>query len=147
MLGLLTGWALAAAGPAVPQSTAPPQHRLLAASHGVIVQANLFSSCRTVVDPRGAGMGVCSDGFPTATATRLPVHGGGTVLVGTGVPVSAITAQYANANDAIPPRALQVNPLNASGRQFAVVLPAGPPLPLLFVSIQYRDVAVSACTR
>ncbi len=147
MVGLLTVWALAAAGPAASQTAAPPQHRLLAASHGVIVQANVFSSCRTVVDPRGAGMGICSDGFPTATATRLPVHGGGTVLVGTGVPVTAIAAQYASVNDAIPPRPLQVNPLNASGRQFAVVLPGGPPLPLLFVFIQYRDVAGSAGTR
>lgn len=146
VVGLLTGWALVAASPAASQTGAPAQHRLLAASHGASVQANLFSSCRTVVDPQGAGMGSCGDGFPTATVTRLPVHGGGTVLVGTGVPVYAITAQYASA-DGRSTRALRVNPLSTSGRHFAVVLPGGPPSRLLLVSIQYRDVAGSAGAR
>ena len=146
VVGLLTAWALVAASPAAAQTGTPAQHRLLTSSHGAIVQANLFSSCRTVVDPRGTGMGICSDGFPTATATRLPVHGGGTVLVATGAPAYAITARYASANG-MTTRALQVNPLSTSGRQFAVVLPGGPPQPLLLVSIHYPDVTGTGDSR
>ena len=146
VVGLVTAWALVAASPAAAQTGTPAQHRLVAASHGAIVQANLFSFCRTVVDPQGAGTGVCGDGFATATATRLPVHGGGTVLVGTGVPVYAIAAHYANAGGG-PTRALRVNRLGATGRQFAVVLPGGPPSPLLFVLIRYRDVPGTAGAR
>ena len=146
VVGLITAWALVAASPAAPQTGSPAQHRLLVASHGALVQAHLFSFCRTVVNPPGAGMGVCSDGLPTATATRLPVHGRGTVRVGTAVRVYAISAQYASANG-ITTRALQVSRLGTSGRQFAVALPGGPPPALLLVSIQYRDVPGAAGAR
>ncbi len=69
--------ALAIATPATAATS--PAHQLSATSHGTTVQALLFTTCHTVADPAGPTMVSCSDGFPSATATKLPVEPGGSV--------------------------------------------------------------------
>lgn len=133
--------ALSCVSPAAAQSDADaPQHQLFAASHGVTVKANLFSYCRSITAPAGASPGVCSDGPATATATRLPVHRNGSVIIATAVPVTSIMARYADAYS-VSPAVLPVAALDASMRRFAVTLPASAPFTLLLVDIRYSDLA------
>lgn len=140
LLGIVTACALGAAGPAAGQAgTVLPQHRLVAASHGVSVQANLFTYCRLIDSPL-EDRGICVDGRPGATATSVPVHGGGDVTIVTGVPVYEIAAAFANLDGSGGSR-LPVRALDTSGRNFAVVLPPGAPFPLLLVSTRYRNVS------
>ncbi|MCA1698784.1 MAG: hypothetical protein LC790_07765 [Actinobacteria bacterium] len=110
------------------------------------VDANLFTFCRSITDPHGAGVSLCGDGVPTATAVRLPVEAGGTVALTTGVFVSAIGARYAAAGGSSTTD-LAIAPLDTSGRRFAVALPAGAPPALMLVSIEYRDVAAAGGAR
>ena len=146
-LGALALGMLMTVSPAAAQSDADaPQHQLLAASHGVIVQANLFSYCRMITPPVGLGTGACSDGPATATAPRLPVHRGGSVTIATAVPTTLVTARYVDANS-LSQVDLSVSPLDASMRRFAIALPASPPFTLLIVDIRYNDLAGADGTR
>ena len=132
---------LTCASPAAAQSDADaPQHQLVGVSHGVTVKANLFSYCRSVTPPAGVGTGACSDGPATATATRLPVHRNGSVIIATGVPVTEVVARYADSYS-VETVVLPVTALDTSRRRFAVTLPASPPLTLLLVDIRYSDIA------
>ena len=54
-----------------------PQHDLVASSHGREVQASLGSHCT----PTGDGM-LCADhAYPLPAEKRLPVHGGGRIVL------------------------------------------------------------------
>ena len=63
---------------ATAQSAGPhPQHDLVASSHGREVQATLGSHCTA----RDDGM-LCADhSYPLPTEKRLPVHGGGRIVL------------------------------------------------------------------
>lgn len=142
LLALMLAMLLAATPAAAQTEAAPPQHRLVATGHGVAVKANLYTYCRTVSDAQGMGTGLCADGIPGPTATRVPVHRGGSVTITTGAPVTFITASYANANASVSRTAvLRVQRLDESHRFFAVSLPASRPLAMLLVSIAYSDLA------
>jgi hypothetical protein len=66
--------ALAAAAPAAERHR---QHDVVASSHSRSVQATLGSHCT----PTGDGM-VCADhSYPLRTKVRLPVHGGGRIVL------------------------------------------------------------------
>ena len=133
---------LLTAAPAAAQSAAQaPQHRLVAAGHGVKVTANLFTYCRTVTDAQGVGTGMCADGAPFPTARRLPVHRSGSVTITTGAPVSSVVASYAATSRSASRVVLRVERLDESSRRFDVALPASRPLAMLLVSIRYRDLA------
>ena len=135
---LAIGAALAGVAPAA--TGTPPVHKLSATSHGVTVQARVFTFCRTLTDPGGMGTGLCSDGFPSATYKRLPVHPGGSVLIAVGAPVTSLSARYATADGAGAARALKVTRLGTGRRRFKISLPASRPGALLIVSTNYRDV-------
>jgi hypothetical protein len=133
---------LISAAPAAAQTAAQaPQHRLVAAGHGVRVTANLFTYCRTVTDAQGVGTGMCADGVPTPTTRRLPAHRGGNVMLTTGAAVSSVEARYAGANGSASRTGLRIERLDESNRRFNVALPASRPLAILLVSIRYRDLA------
>jgi len=129
--------ALATAAPA-PAATSPA-HRLTATSHGTTVQALLFTSCHTVADPGGPAVGTCSDGIPTATATKLPVDPGGSVTIAIAAPVTEISARYAGTNGAPSGSELKLTALDASRQRFSLSVPAGAPAALLLVSTRYSD--------
>ena len=132
-LGALSGVAAPAAG----QSTAgAPGLRLSASSHGVSVKAKLFTYCNTVRAPDGVGSGVCADGIPGPTATRVPVHRRSSVRIATNARVRSVSARYAGAAAA---GALRVRALDPSGRRFSVSLPGSRPASLLLVSLAYSD--------
>ena len=54
-----------------------PQHDLVATSHGKEVQASLGSHCT----PANGAMACADKAYPLRTPKRLPVHGGGRVLL------------------------------------------------------------------
>lgn len=137
---LLTGLAVAlgaGAAPAAPGAPAP--HRLSVTSHGVTVPARLFTFCRTLTEHGVTGTSLCSDGVPSATSRRLPVHPGGRVVVAVGAPVTSISARYAD-GPAAAVGALKVRPIGASRRRFGISLPAARPGALLLISTTYRNV-------
>ena len=134
--------ALAAASGAAAQSDADaPQHQLTVFSHGVSAKAGLFTYCRSVTPAQGVPTGICGDGVPGATATRVPVHRGGAVIVTIGAAVTYLVARYAAADGSGAGPALPVDALDATRRRFAVDLPDARPSDLLLVSIAYRDLA------
>lgn len=136
---LLTGLAVAlgaGAAPAAPGTPAP--HRLSVTSHGVTVPARLFTFCRTLTKPGATGTSLCSDGFPSATSKRLPVHPGGSAVVAAGAPVTSISARYADGAAAVG--ALKVRPIGTGRRRFRISLPAARPGALLLISTNYRNV-------
>ena len=139
IIGLLVG--LGPVGSAAAQAPPgdPPQHRLLVSSHGVTAAAKLFAFCRGIVQPDGRGMGICGDGVPTPTRS-VPAHGGGPLLLVTGVRVNEITARVGRL-DGSADAPLRIAAADASGRRFIAVLPPGPPLPLLSIMIRYSNVA------
>jgi hypothetical protein len=130
---------LAGAAPAGAEKTSPTR-RLSATSHGMTVQARLFTFCQTLTDPGGVGTGLCSDGIPSSTPKRLLVHAGGSVLIAVGAPVTSLSARYAGADGASAGRPLKVARLGTGRRRFKVSLPASRPAALLIVSTTYRNV-------
>ena len=105
---------LAAASGAAAQTDADaPQHQLTVFSHGVNAKAGLFTYCRSVTPAQGVPTGVCGDGVPGATATRVPVHRGGAVIITIGAAVTSLVARYAAAGGTAPGPAL---PVDASTR-------------------------------
>ncbi len=137
-LTILVSCALVTASPASAQlGESPPQHRLSATGHSVTVSASPFTFCRTVFDAAGA-LGVCSDGFPGPTATRVPVHPGDSVVIAVGAPTTTFTADSAAEGSAVF-TSLAVMPLDESRQRFAVVLPASRPPELLLVSTRYSE--------
>ena len=129
------------AAPAAGQSGAgAPDLRLTAASHGVSVKAKLFTFCNSVREPGGTGTGVglCADGIPGPTSTRVPVHRRGSVTIATAARVGSVSARYADVN-ASASATLRVRALDASGRRFSVSLPDARPRSLLLVSLTYSD--------
>ena len=141
-LTVFTCLAIAAgfAGAAPAATGTPPVHKLSATSHGATVQARVFTFCRTLTDPAGMGTGLCSDGIPSATYRRLPVHPKGSVLIIVGAPVTSLSARYATADGRTQARALKVTRLEPGRRRFRISLPASRPGALLLVSTTYRDV-------
>lgn len=134
-LGALGGLAAPSAG----QSGAgAPELRLTAASHGVSVKAKLFTFCNAVRSPDGTGTGLCADGIPGPTSTRVPVHRRGSVTIATAARVGSVSARYADVN-APASAMLRVRALDASGRRFSVSLPEARPRSLLLVSLTYSD--------
>ena len=127
------------AGVAPAATGTPPVHKLSATSHGVTVQARVFTYCRTLTDPGGMGTGLCSDGRPSATYRRLPVHPGGSMIIAVGAPVTSLSARYATADGSTEARALKVTRLGTDRRRFKISLPARRPGALLLVSTTYRD--------
>ena len=85
-------------------------------------------------------MGLCSDGIPSATARRLRVHPGGSVVLVVGAPVTSLSARYGGADGASAGRMLKVTRLGTGRRYFKISLPASRPGALLLVSTLYRDV-------
>ena len=136
---LASCWLLAASPASAQLSFTPLQHGLSADSHGVTVSTNPFTFCRSVIDASGMGVGSCADGVPTPTATRVPVHPGGSVAIAIGAPTTTVTARYASTGGAVGAN-LAVLPLDGSRQRFAVVLPASPPSDLLLVSTTYSDI-------
>ncbi|MDP1849957.1 MAG: hypothetical protein Q8K79_19385 [Solirubrobacteraceae bacterium] len=141
LLALVAFGALSAlAAPAASQSGAgAPDLRLTAASHGVSVKAKLFTYCNTVVQPDGTGTGLCADGIPGPTSTRLPVHRRGSVTITTDARVGSVFARYADVGAAPSSATLRVRALDTSGRRFSVSLPDARPRSLLLVSLAYGD--------
>ncbi|MCA1700807.1 MAG: hypothetical protein LC790_18645 [Actinobacteria bacterium] len=116
----------------------PPQHRLLVSSHGLTLATIPHTFCRLIAPPAGYGLGGCADGFPRPEPS-VPAHGSDRLLLVTGVRVDEITARVASL-DGRSNTLLPIAPGDASGRSFTAVLPPGPPLPLLLVSIFYSNV-------
>jgi len=139
-LTILVSCALVTASPASAQlSENPPQHQLSATGHSVTVSASPYTFCRSVLDAAG-GVGVCSDGVPRPTATRVPVHPGDSVVIAVGGPTTTFTARSGAAGAPAVGASLAVMPLDESRQRFAVVLPASRPPELLLVSTTYSDV-------
>jgi len=137
LLGLVVFGGLAA--PAAAQTgVGAPGLRLTAASHGVSVKAKLFTYCNSVRAPDGTGTGLCADGIPGPTSTRVPVHRHGSVTIATNGRVGSVAARYADVN-APAAATLRVRALDASGRRFSVSLPDARPRSLLLVSLVYGD--------
>jgi hypothetical protein len=141
LLAVMAGGAANAAPAAAQTDADAPQHQLSATAGGAAVKALLFTYCRSISDPQGTGTGtgVCADGYPVATATRLAVRGGSVVTIAIAAPVTSIAVRYAAADGTPAPAALAVRALDASRRHYAVALPATRPLPLLLISTTYRD--------
>ncbi len=142
LLAAVTG-ATVAAAPAAGQTDADaPQHQLSATAHGAAVKALLFTYCRSIGNPHtggGPGTGVCGDGYPGTTATRLAVRAGSVVTIAIGAPVTSLSARYAAADGTPAATALAIRALDTSRRRYAVTLPASRPLSLLLVSTTYSD--------
>lgn len=139
LLAAVAGGAASAAPAAGQADVDAPQHQLSATANGAAVKALLFTYCRSITDSQGTGTGVCGDGYPAATATRLAVRGGSVVTIAVAAPVTSIAARYATADGTPAPAALAVRALDASRRRYAVTLPSSRPLSLLLVSTTYRD--------
>ena len=137
VLCLLAGPSLVGVGTAHAQRGDPPQHRLLVSSHGVAAAAELGSFCRWTTVGRDDLF--CSDSLFTMPASSVPAHGGGAVLIVTGVRVDSIMADLPR-RDGPPYASLRVVPADTSRRSFIAVLPPGPLRRVLSVSTRYSAV-------
>lgn len=106
-------------------------NQLVISSHGVSVKTTAAAECRPD--------GVCIDGAQrsqSAIPTGLPAHGGGTVVLRTGVRPRRITVglyRHAEDFDVV----LRARALGRSGRRFIVKLPPGPPTGTLSTVVHY----------
>src|SRR4051794_7660149 len=106
-------------------------NQLFISSHGVSVKMTAAAECRPD--------GLCIDrvrSSQSAFTTGLPAHGGGTVVLRTGVRPRRITVNlYRHAGDFDV--VLRVRALGPSGRRFSVRLPPGPPTGTLSTVVDY----------
>ncbi len=120
-----------AAVPATGLAGRSAANRLVLESHGVSIEATASAECRP--------SGVCIDRVRRAGAQApLPSHGGGTVVLRTGVRARRVSVNlYRHRDDfgaVVPVRAL-----GRSRRRFAVTLPPGPPTGTLSTVVDYRE--------
>lgn len=139
ILVLLVGLGLADCGAAEAQYVGPAlQHRLLVSSHGLTVATTAHTFCRRIEPPVGYGGGLCSDGS-SISPPSVPAHGGGRLLLVTGVRVNDISVRVGPLRG-VPGAALPIAAVDLSGRSFSAILPVGPPRPLLTVFVRYSNV-------